>query len=458
MKITFIYPNLMDRRSSGAMEPLVFAVLSGLTPSSVELELFDEHLEPIPKNLQTDLVAMTVGTYTARRAYQIANQFRKQGIPVIMGGYHPSFLPKEALTFADSVVIGDAEGIWEKIVQDAKRGKLKPVYRATKRPSLSGLKFDRSIFKNKPYKFVDPVQYGRGCRYACDFCSIHSFYGLKTRQRPLSEVVCEIETLDRKYIVFIDDNLFVDFPKAEELFRALIPLNIQWACQISLDITKNPQILDLMARSGCICVLIGFETIHEENLRQMKKGWNIKYTDYLTAIREFRNRGIMVYASLVFGYDYDTVRTFDETAEFFIRSKCALANINTLIPMPGSKLYSRLLNEGRLIYTRWWLDTNYRYGQATFHPLRMTADELMEGCMRVRKIFHGYGSIIQRAYDPLANSRNISNLGLFLALNMLARSELTYKLNHRLGANASLEPSIENDPIDKNYLEGYYVE
>jgi len=315
MRITFIRPHIMDERSLTAMEPLVFAILAGLTPSDIELDFFDERLEPIPSDHETDLVGLTVDTYTARRAYQIASQYHKRGVPVVMGGYHPTFLPDEALVYADAVVIGDAEGVWQQLVEDARQGKLQRIYKDSKLPSLDGLRFDRSLFVGKDYKLVAPVQFGRGCRYACDFCSIHAFYGSNTRQRPLSEVVAEIKALDHRYIVFIDDNLFVDIPKAEELFRALIPLNIHWACQISIDIAENTKLMDLMAKSGCFCAMIGFETLCKDNLRQMRKGWNIKHNDYETAIRKFRERGIMVYASLVFGYDHDTVDTFDITAD-----------------------------------------------------------------------------------------------------------------------------------------------
>jgi radical SAM superfamily enzyme YgiQ (UPF0313 family) len=429
------------------MEPLVFAILAGLTPKDIELDFFDERVEPIPTDHDTDLIALTVDTYTARRAYQIATQYRTRGIPVVMGGYHPSFLPKEALVYADAVVIGDAEGVWAQLVRDAQQGKLQEIYKDTKQPSLEKLKFDRSIFKGKDYKLVVPVQYGRGCKYSCDFCSIHAFYGFHTRQRPVAEVVSEIEALNRKYFIFIDDNIFVDVPRAEELFRALIPLNIRWACQVSIDIAKNTQLLDLMAKSGCFCALIGFESLHEDNLKQMKKKWNIKESDYATAIRKFHDRGIMIYASLVFGYDHDTVDTFEITTEFAIRSKFALANINILAPMPGSRLYKRLMDEDRLIFKRWWLDPDYRYGQAAFLPFRMTADELTEGCMQGREMFHGFGSIFRRSLNLKANSCNIVHLGLFMGVNLIARRELSYKLGHRLGADTPLVPRLENEPL-----------
>jgi len=263
----------------------------------------------------------------------------------------------------------------------------------------------------------------------------------------VAEVVAEIKALNRRNIIFIDSNLFISIPKAQELFRALIPLNIHWGGQVSIDIAKNTQLMDLMARSGCFAIAIGFESLNEDNLRLMKKEWNLKHGDYDTAIRQFHDRGIIIYASYVFGYDHDTVDTFDITAEFAIRSKFALANLVPLTPTPSSRLYDRLVDENRLIFERWWLDPDYRYGQATFHPLRMTADELTEGCLRARRMFYGYGSILKRALDPAANSRGPRQLGVFWAGNLITRRELSYKLGHRLGADTPLEPRLENVPL-----------
>jgi len=439
MKITFIRPHLTDTRSSDAMEPLVFAILAGLTPPEVELDFFDERIESIPDDLSADLVALTVGTYTARRAHQIATRFRRRGIPVVMGGYHPSLLPEEALTYADAVVIGDAEGVWEQLVRDVQRGKLQRVYRQSKQPPLEGLKFDRSIFVDKHYKPLVPVQYGRGCRYACDFCSVHAFSGNSVRQRPVREVVAEIEQLGRKYIFMIDDNIHV--PGAEELFRALVPLNVRWVCQTSVDIAQDTGLLDLMSRSGCMAVTIGFESLNKDNLRQMRKGQDLG--SYATAIQKFQDRGIMINGTFVFGYDGDTVDSFDATVEFALRNKFCLANFNPLTPIPGAKLYERLHAEGRLIHDRWWLDPDYRYGQATFQPRGMTADQLTEGCFHARQQFNRYASILGRALSPRANCRSLHHLAGFLVSNLVSRKEIFSKQGHRLGSNATLDPIPE---------------
>jgi radical SAM superfamily enzyme YgiQ (UPF0313 family) len=443
-KITFIRPNLSDMRSSDAMEPMVFAILASRTAPDIEVVLYDDRLSPIPYDDPTDLVALTVETFTARRAYQIATKFRERGVPVVMGGYHPTFVPEEALQFADAVVIGDAEGLWEQVVSDARNGGMRPLYRDSGQPSLDGPPPDRTIFHGKPYAPVSLVQFGRGCRFACDFCSIHAFYGTNLRQRPVRDVVAEIETLDRRHIFFVDDNIFVDVPRAEALFRALIPLRVRWSCQVSIDVARNDALLDLMERSGCTTAVVGFESLDARNLAQMKKQWNLKHADYATSIRKLQDHGVMIYGTFVFGYDYDTVDAFEASVEFALRSKFFLANFNPLTPTPGARLYDRLRSERRLIHDRWWLDPTYRYGHATFQPRGMTPDELTEGCFWARRQFNRYSSIGRRALDTKTNCRSPYRLGLYLAANLISRREILRKQDRRLGENAALEPlSVE---------------
>ena len=266
MKITFVRPNLYADRSFDAMQPLCFALLKAMTPPDVATAFYDERLEAIPLDEPTDLVAMTVETYTARRAYQIAEAYRRRGVPVVLGGYHPTFLPEEALQFADAVVVGDAEGIWPRVVEDARRGRLQPIYRQDGFPALGGTMPDRSIFKGKRYAPLTLVQYGRGCKYNCSFCSIHAFYGTNLRQRPIGEVVAEIKRSGARTIFLVDDNIFVDVPRARALFEALIPLRIAWSCQVSIDVAHDPALVRLMARSGCINALVGFESLNRANL------------------------------------------------------------------------------------------------------------------------------------------------------------------------------------------------
>jgi radical SAM superfamily enzyme YgiQ (UPF0313 family) len=439
MKITFIRPNMFAGRSRDAMEPLVFAILAGLTQPEVETVLYDERVEPVPLAEPTDLVAMTVETYTARRSYQLASHYRRRGVPVVMGGYHPTFLPTEVLRFADAVVIGDAEGVWPQLVADAQVGRLQRVYHQSDYPQLDGLKLDRRLFRGKRYAPAGLVQSGRGCRYACEFCSIDAFYGSNIRQRPVSEVVAEIEALNRKHIFLVDDNIFVNEPYAAALFQALIPLKIRWSCQVSIDIAHNDKLLALMEKSGCTTAVLGFESLDERNLSQMKKRWNLKHGDYATAVRKLRDRGIMIYGTFVFGYDEDTVDSFEASLEFALRSRLYLANFNPLTPMPGSQIHSRLQHEGRLIFNDWWLDPDFRYGQATFRPCRMTTDQLTDGCFRTRRRFNEYSSIFKRALDLKSNCRDPYRLGLHMASNILSRREIYRKQGQQLGEEMPLE-------------------
>ncbi|MEJ2122677.1 MAG: radical SAM protein [Alphaproteobacteria bacterium] len=433
MKITFIRPNLYATRSSDAMEPLCFAILKRLTPGDVETAFHDERLASIPFDEPTDLVALTVETYTARRAYQIAAEYRRRGVRVVMGGYHPTFLPNEALGFADSVVQGDAESVWPQVVADARRGCLRKHYRQDTFPSLDGIEPDRSIFAGKRYAPIGLVQFGRGCKFNCDFCSIRAFYGANLRQRPVHEVVAEIERLGRKHIFLVDDNIFANPRSARDLFRALTPLNIRWSCQVSIDIAKDPSLVKLMAKSGCMSALIGFESLNPENLKLMKKGWNLKFGDYETSIRTFRDAGIMIYGTFVFGYDHDTPDAFDEAVEFAIRNKFFLANFNPLTPTPGAPLFDRLKHEDRLIYDRWWLDPNFRYGEATYHPRGMTADELTEGCYRARQAFNTYGSVMRRVSDWRTNLRSPYRAWIYFLSNQISRREIFKKQGRPLG-------------------------
>jgi radical SAM superfamily enzyme YgiQ (UPF0313 family) len=439
MKILFVRPHLFDTRASDALEPLAFAVLAGLTPPDVDVLLSDERLAPVPLDADVDLVAITIETYTARRAYQIADGYRRRGIAVVVGGYHPSFLPDEALGHADAVVIGDAEGVWRDVVRDGRMGALKPIYRGEKQPALEGVIYDRTIFNRLTYPPIAAVQVGRGCRYACDFCSIHAFYGSQVRQRSAADVVADIASAGRRNVLIVDDNIFNDRRKAAELFRALVPLRIRWGCQVTIDVASDAALLDLMAESGCMAALVGFESLDVDNLRQMNKAWMLRHQDIRAAVQRFHDRGIMVYGSFIFGYDHDTEDTITRTIDFAIDARLFLANISPLTPMPGSRLYQRLESEGRLVYDRWWLDSRYSYGDVTYLPKHFTPDQLRECCRAARQAFYGYGSIAGRLANVRVNARTLSHAALFLSANLISRRELARKLGRQLGA---LVPSV----------------
>ena len=444
MRIKLVRPSLANVRAADAMQPLSFAILAALTPPDVEVSLVDERLMPLDESDTPDLAAITVETFTARRAYQIADALRARKVPVVVGGYHPTFLPDEAAEHADAVVIGDAEELWPQVVADARAGRLRPVYRQETAPNIAGVTPDRRIFRGHRYLPLNLVQFGRGCRYACDFCSIHAFYGAGYRRRPVAEVVGEIEKLDGRHVVFVDDNILSDTAASAELFAALIPLGIKWSCQISVDVCNSPELLPLMARSGCEVLMIGFESLEPENLAQMKKRWALNGGDYAAAIRKIQEHGIMVYGSFVLGYDHDTTASFDATVDFALASKMFLANFNPLMPMPGTTLYDRLKSAGRLLFDRWWLDPRFRYGDAMFRPKNMTPEQLTAGCFHARRRFNTYGSIFRRAFEFKTNCRSPRRLGTYMLGNWISRKEIHRKQGLALGGVADGATAIDS--------------
>jgi radical SAM superfamily enzyme YgiQ (UPF0313 family) len=447
MKITFIRPSLVPTGKPGdSIEPLVFAILAGLTPPDVERVLYDQRTETIPYDEQTDLVVLTVDTFTAKSAYQIAARYHQHGVPVIAGGIHPTLCPQEALRFVDAVVMGDAEDIWPEVVLDARRKNLKRVYKGGY-PSLDRLHLDRSIFKGKHYLPVELAQFSRGCRFACEYCSVHSLYGNNIRRRPAHQVAEEIRRAGKKLVIFTDDNLFVDSAATRELLNALKPLGIKWGCQASRDIVANRQLVNSMAQSGCIAVTIGFESLIADNLKQMGKSFNLKNGSYLEAVRVLRDHGIMVCGAFIFGYDHDTPETFKISLDFAIEAKLYTANLNTLVPFPATPLYERLKREGRLVHDSWWLHPDFRFGQAPFVPAKMTAAQLEEGCYWVRSEFNRFSSIARRALDFQANLGSPTRAGVFFVFNLLTRKEIQRKRFQPLGDGSELIPCVGNNPV-----------
>jgi radical SAM superfamily enzyme YgiQ (UPF0313 family) len=438
-RITFIRPNLADVRASDAMTPLVFSILAARTPKRIALELVDERLEPV-RDRETDLVAMTVETFTARRAYEIADRYRARGVPVVMGGYHPTLMPDEASGHADAIVIGDAEGAWEQLIEDFEAGELKPVYRGDAKKGLDGIVYDRSIFRGKRYAPLTLIQAGRGCRFACDFCSIHAFYGSNVQYRPLDDILREVSaTGKRRPIFFVDDNLYGRRAEFVAFMRALRPLGRRWCCQISIDVARDDELLDLMAEAGCFLALIGFESVTRESLVQMGKRWNGVAGDYADVVERFRKRRIAIYGTFVVGYDADGPGAFDAILDFAQRAKLGIGNFNALTPMPGTRLYDRLKAQGRMTRDRWWLDPEYRYGETTFSPALIGPDDLSERCYRARKSFYGVGSIARRMFTAPELLRSPWLLGLMLLANGVSRKEIHRKQNRPLGRVARVE-------------------
>ena len=419
--------------NSWKMEPLALAVLAALTPTDIEVKFFDDRLESIPYDEPTDLVAINAETYTAKRAYQISSQFRKRKVPVILGGYHPTLMPEEAGEYADSVVVGEAEKLWPKLIDDVKKNRLQKIYRSVQRPLLNDIKPRRDIFEGKKYLPLALVESARGCRFSCNFCSISSFFNQTYNPRPVSEVVTEIGCLGRKSIFLVDDNIIADPQRTKELFRALIPLKINWISQGTINIANDNEMLELMKKSGCLGLLIGFESLNKNNLTQMGKSWNTQNSNYEDVLKKISDYGIAVYATFIFGYDNDDEDSFKRTLEFALEQKFFLAAFNHLVPFPGTPLYDELKKQGRLLYEKWWLDEKYRFGDVAFKPKHMSAQQLSQACFEARQKFYQFNAILKRGIDFKNNCKNLKMFVNFYLYNIFSQKEVRKRQGLPLG-------------------------
>ena len=448
MKITFVKPNIGRQEHSlyvdeGRMEPLQLGLLAGLTPPDVECVLYDDRMEDIPYDEQTDLVALTVEVYTARRAYEISAEFRARGVPVIMGGYHPTLAPEECLEHADSIYIGDAEFLWHEAVDDARRGKLRRIYRArTGVPQAGGWQPRRDLFRGKGYLPVTLIQFSRGCRFACEFCAVSVFFDSTQFVRRTREVLTEIENQDRKFLFFVDDNFLSNHEAAKLFLRELIPLRIKWVSQATIDMTHDAELMELQAQSGCLGHVIGFESLDPRNIEAVGKTPNImsrSWDRYQAQCEILRDYHLQTWAAFVLGFDRDTPQSIREILDFAMHNKFAFAAFNILMPYPGTPLYDRLKRENRLLWGgKWWLHPEYRFNHAAFVPRNMSPEELTEAAWYCRYHWNKLTSIMKRALDFKTHMSSFSRLGRFLAYNMLYAKEAYKKQGLFLGRNRNL--------------------
>jgi len=372
--------------------------LAALTPPEWDVRIVDERVQPLDFDELCDLVGMSFMSHHAPRAFEIARQFRERGVPVVVGGFHASAMPEEALTHCDAVVVGEAETVWPQLLDDVKVGRLRQVYQAAAFHDMKGLPVPRyDLLDMRRYQvpaiqnFI-PVQTSRGCPFACRFCEVTRFYGRTYRFRPVEEVVAEIEQLGYRSIYFVDDNVAANRRRSQQLFNALKPLKLKWTGQMNMSTAKDAQLLDLMVESGCMHLNIGMESINPASLAEMNKRMN-QVEDYQFILRNLRERGIFFSMNLVFGLDSDTTEIFEETVTFLRQEKVPMTFMWIMTPRVGTALREQLEEEGRLLTDDW---TRYDGANCVYQPAGFSPEGLEAAFWRTCQQFYSPASIIQR--------------------------------------------------------------
>lgn len=437
MKVTFILPAIGKKAgeryiATWKMEPLTVAVLSALTPPHVEQELFDDRIELIDYDTPTDLVAISVETYTAARSYAIAERFRARGVPVVLGGYHVTLLPGEAARHADALVLRNAEQVWPQIIADAEAGQLKSRYDGG--IGFSDVAPDKGLFTGKRYLPVGLVETGRGCGHFCEFCAIAGYYGAHYHPRSVDAIVDDVISSGRKLFFFVDDNLVADPENLMALCDRLRPLKVMWAAQGTLELARKPELMAAMKSAGCEMILIGFESVEPESLAKMGKRWSTKLGDRQELVDRIHKAGIGIYATFVLGYDGDTEETFTATLDFAKQAGFFTAAFNHLLPFPGTRLYKRLESEDRLLTPAWWLDDGYHYGQLAYRPARLEPEQVSAMCRQARKAFAAGPVLADRGWKALRRGR-LKMWPVYWAMNARLGREVDEKFNVPIGHN-----------------------
>jgi len=401
--------------------PLTLTTLAALIPEELnaEVELVDEGVADIDQNHDADLIGISVITGTAPRAYELADRFRQRGTTVVLGGVHPTLMPEEAGRHADAVVVGYAERTWPRLLRDFVAGRMKARYEQGDDLSLANLPLARrELLDARHYTTIHTFEATRGCIHRCEFCVVPAAWG-RPLQRPVGEVVADIRQMRSRRLIFLDLNLIADMAYAKQLFTALIPLKIKWGGLATTAIAWDNELLDLVARSGCRGLLLGFESLSHESLGETRKGFNTR-RDYYWVVRCLHERGIAIMGCFAFGFDHDDGSTFGETVDFVMDANIDLPRYAIVTPFPGTPLFERLKQERRILTEDWSL---YDGQHVVYQPRHMSPTELQHGTEWAWKRTYRYSAIARRLAGariqlPLAA---VANLGYRLYANNLSR-------------------------------------
>lgn len=415
MHILLVYPTKLNKdgkpkKYKKAFFPtLSLAILDSITPSHHKVTVINDIVEEIDFSNSYDLVGITGMTAQIERTYQVADRFRNLGTKVIIGGIHATALPEEAKQHADAVVIGECDNIWEQILSDCENNNLKDFYKDTEFPDLQNAampKWDNINLKIYPkpmgYKLpMMPIYTTRGCPYNCKFCTVTKFFGRTFREKPIANVIKEIESVNADSYFFVDDNIAGNVSYSRDLFKALSKKKISWGSQISTTIIKQPDLIELAAKAGCEHVFIGIESINNMTLKSINKGFN-KTEEYSELFKRLRKAGIYPHASIVFGFDNDTIEVFRETIDFLLKNKVG-ATFFILTPYPGTATREDMKDSGRINEHKWSM---YDANHVVFQPKNFTVNELTESYWKTYQEWLSLKNISKKSLNSMAISRN----------------------------------------------------
>lgn len=399
MKIKLIQPAMlprpMDTKLKTRMSPsLALLTIANLTPKEHEVIIKNENVEKIDFNEPVDLVAITVTVDVMNRAVEISKEFQNRGVTVIAGGIHITADPEGAVDSFDAISVGMAERVWAKILKDKENNSLKKIYYDME--NISGKEIvspNYDIIDNRKYLYTNIISTSRGCPFQCDFCYNSCHNALKTYiNRPIDNVIKDINALKTEHIMFIDDN-FIGNPKwTKNFLKKIKPLKLKWNAAVTSNIVDMPELLDEMKESGCESLFIGFESINSKSLESVHKVQN-SVSRYEKLVDEIHKRGIMINASFVFGLDEDDVSIFKSTLEWIVKNKIETVTSHIMTPYPGTKLYSSLLEKNRIVDFNL---SNYNTAHVVYKPKNMTAEELYNGYLWIYKEVYTVNNIMRR--------------------------------------------------------------
>jgi radical SAM superfamily enzyme YgiQ (UPF0313 family) len=411
----------------------LLAVAAVIPRDQYEVVLTDENIETIDFDLQADLVGISAMTSYVNRGYEIADRFRAKGVPVVMGGVHPSFMPQEALKHADAVVIGEVELVIDRLLDDLKLGSMRGTYKSDILHPMVGVPMPRyDLLKKHRYVNKTFVQTSRGCHQGCTFCAEPLMNGLKFRYRPVDEVINEMENCGSRVISINDADFFGTPERPKEVMRALKGRGIQWQAGVTSKLAQDDRMLELAAESGCTLLSIGFESISRATLKSVHKHVNRPET-FAALVEKVHSYGIMVFGLFMFGFDGDDKSVFDETVDFNIAANYDACAYSTLTPYPGTLTWYEMKKENRIVSFDW---TMYDQGHVVYRPAQMSGDELRVGQAGAYNNFYSRSSIVSRF--PLRSRRHRAQW-------------LIYNLFMRRGAQTEKIDSIAAPTAEPNF-------